>query len=86
MMSTLFNLQQAAMAVPAVPVSELAPAANLQWSGLILLLPLLSLILCGVCAAMRVRSKLPAVITAASLAGAFVPSLMLYLRYEPPGQ
>ena len=31
-----------------------------RWAGLILLLPLLAMVLCGVCAALRIRSKLPA--------------------------
>ena len=71
---------------PAVPVSEVIAAPQLAWAGLILLLPLVSLVLCGLCAALRVRSKLPAVITSAALAGAFVTSVMLYLNYEPPGE
>jgi NADH-quinone oxidoreductase subunit L len=74
-----------AMSAPAVPVADVLIAPEMSWAGLILLLPLLSLVLCGLCAAMRVKSKLPAVITAAALAGAFVTSVFLYLNYEPPG-
>lgn len=51
------------------------------WAGFILYLPLISLILCGVCAAMKVKSKLPAWITTGSLLGAFVFSVLLYLDY-----
>jgi NADH-quinone oxidoreductase subunit L len=72
--------------VPAVPAADVIVAPDLAWAGLILLLPLVSLVLCGLCAAFRVRSKLPAVITSAALAGAFVTSVMLYLNYTPPGE
>jgi NADH-quinone oxidoreductase subunit L len=73
------------MSSPAVPVSDVIILPNLSWAGLILLFPLVSLVLCGLCAAMRVKSKLPAVITTASLAGAFVTSVFLYFNYQPPG-
>ena len=71
---------------PAVPVADVIVAPQLSWAGAILLLPLLSLVLCGLCAAFRVKSKLPAVITAVCLAAAFVTSVFLYLNYEPPGE
>jgi len=70
---------------PAVPMSEAIMAPELSWAGLILLLPLLSLVLCGLCAALRVKTKLPAVITTVCLAGAFLTSVFLYLNYTPPG-
>lgn len=70
---------------PAVPMSEVVMAPELSWAGLILLLPLLSLVLCGLCAAFRVKTKLPAVITTVCLAASFVTSVLLYLNYTPPG-
>ncbi len=54
------------------------------WAGWILWLPLLSLALCGVCAAARVRSKLPAWITVACLGASFGVTLSLYLNYTVP--
>ncbi len=71
---------------PAVPVSEVVVTSDLSWAGFILLLPLLSLVLCGLCAAFRVKTKLPAVITTACLAASFVTSVFLYLNYTPPGE
>ncbi len=44
-----------------------------KWAGWILWLPLISLVLCGLCAAMQVKSKLPAWITVASLGGTGSP-------------
>jgi len=61
-----------------------AEADGMAWAGLILLLPLLSLIGCGICWLMQVRSKAPAMITVISLAGAFVTTLALFLQYESP--
>ena len=40
-----------------IPIAEATEA--FAWAGMILWLPLISLALCGVCAALRVRSKLP---------------------------
>jgi NADH-quinone oxidoreductase subunit L len=66
-------------------MSEVVMAPELSWAGLILVLPLLSLALCGLCAAFRVKTKLPAVITTLCLAASFVTSVLLYLNYTPPG-
>ena len=52
-----------------------------RWAGLILLLPLLSTALCGLCAALRIRNKLPAWITVACLGASFFLTLGMY-----PGQ
>ncbi|MCH2133412.1 MAG: NADH-quinone oxidoreductase subunit L [Phycisphaerales bacterium] len=68
-----------------VPVAEAAVRPELWWAGLILYLPLLSLVLCGLCAAFKVKTKLPAWLTTASLLASFVVSVMLYLNHEPPG-
>ena len=57
-------------------------AAGPSWAGWILWLPLISLALCGVCAAMKVRGKLPAWITVLSLGTSFVITLSLYLTYR----
>ncbi len=73
------------LGTPAVPMADVVLAPDLSWAGLILLLPLISLVLCGACAAAKVKSKLPAVITAVALAGSFVTSVFLYLNYQPPG-
>ncbi len=86
MTGLLHTISSMAIGTPAVPLSEVHVDPGLRWAGLILLLPLLSLILCGLCAAMGVKRKWPAVITAACLAGAFVTSVFLYLNYEPPGE
>jgi NADH-quinone oxidoreductase subunit L len=55
-----------------------------SWAGLILWMPAISLILCGLCAAFRIHNKLPAWITVFSLAASFVLTLLLYLGYEAP--
>lgn len=54
------------------------------WAGWILWLPLISLALCGVCAAMKVRTKLPGWITVVSLGVAFLVTVALYLNYSQP--
>jgi NADH-quinone oxidoreductase subunit L len=58
--------------------------SGMGWAGWILFLPLISLVLCGVCAALRVRSKLPAWITTVLLGASFLVTLALYLRYDEP--
>ncbi|MEE2819798.1 MAG: hypothetical protein VX615_04215, partial [Planctomycetota bacterium] len=70
--------------MPAVPIDQVINAPQFAWAGFILWLPLLSLILCGVCAAMKVKTKLPAIITILSLAGSFALTAMLFLNYESP--
>ncbi len=52
-------------------------APELRWAGLALLLPFVSSVLCVLCAWLNVRSKLPAVITVAALAGAFATIVKL---------
>jgi NADH-quinone oxidoreductase subunit L len=56
----------------------------LSWAGLIIWLPLLALALCGVCAAFRVRTKLPGWITVACLGASFIATCMVYLKYTTP--
>jgi NADH-quinone oxidoreductase subunit L len=48
------------------------------WVGVILWLPAIAALLCGACAALGVRSKLPAWITVAALAGSFGLTLALF--------
>jgi hypothetical protein len=58
---------------------DLATGEGPQWAGWILWLPLISLVLCGWCWAFKVKTKLPAWITVASLGSAFAVTLMLYM-------
>ena len=53
-------------------------APDLKWAGLIIGRPALSALLCTICGAMRVRSKLPAFITIVALIGSFVLTCMLF--------
>ncbi len=56
-----------------------APAGRLpEWAGYLPLLPLLACVLCTLCAIFKVKSKLPAVITIAALAIAFVIAFLTY--------
>ncbi|MCI0362832.1 MAG: NADH-quinone oxidoreductase subunit L [Phycisphaerales bacterium] len=58
--------------------------AGPSWAGWILWLPLISLVLCGVCAALKIHTKLPAWITVGSLAISFVVTVALYMSYRQP--
>ena len=60
----------------------LAITSQSTWAGWIIWLPAMSLVLCGLCAAMKVRSKLPGWITVGCLAGSFVVTLAVFLGYE----
>ena len=62
--------------------TTLAVIQGPSWAGWILWLPLISLALCGVCAALKVRSKLPGWITVISLGAAFVVTVLLYLHHR----
>jgi len=61
-----------------------APIQSMAWAGWILWLPLISMVLCGLCAALRVKNKLPAWITVALIGGGFFVTLALYLSYTEP--
>jgi len=65
-----------------IPVAE--PLEGMGWAGLILWLPAIATVLCGVCAALRLRTKLPGWITVAALGAAFGLTLVLYAGYESP--
>ena len=49
------------VAMPAVPVDKVLQGIDLGWAGFILWMPLISLVLCGLCAAFKVKSKAPAI-------------------------
>ncbi len=83
-MNGLMQLISLPIGMPALPVDQVVNAPQFAWAGFILWLPLLSLILCGVCAAMKVKTKLPAIITIVSLAGSFALTAMLYMNYDGP--
>jgi NADH-quinone oxidoreductase subunit L len=61
-----------------VAIPAAVPSPEFAWAGLILLFPAISAVLCGLCAAMRVKNKLPGAITAASLLAAFATTFALY--------
>ncbi|MFZ9913941.1 MAG: NADH-quinone oxidoreductase subunit L [Phycisphaerales bacterium] len=87
MMETLTN---AASVIPAVlgeatAIKPAVPAMDLGWAGLILLFPAVSAVLCGICAAMRVKGKLPGAITAISLLASFATTLALFLNFPADG-
>ena len=59
---------------------------HLWWGGFILWLPLISLILCGVCWFLRVKSKLPALITVVCLGLSFAVTVALAICYNSDGE
>ena len=69
------------------PIQHAIPAAitdpSLSWAGWILWLPVISALVCGLCAAFQVRSKLPALVTVVCLAGAFATTLALFMKVDP---
>ncbi|MCH2152650.1 MAG: NADH-quinone oxidoreductase subunit L [Phycisphaerales bacterium] len=65
-----------------VKMDEVRVATEHWWAGFILYMPLISLALCGLCAAMKVKTKLPAWITTGSLLTSFIFSLLLYFDYS----
>ncbi len=72
------------VATPAVPVVEMIRSVDMGWAGFIIWMPLISLILCGFCAAFKVKSKAPAIITVICLGTSFVLTLMLWQGYTKP--
>ncbi len=59
-------------------------ASGPTWAALILWLPAISTVLCGLCAAFKARNKLAAWITVALLGGSFVLTAALFAGYEEP--
>ena len=80
----LLSIATNTFAMPAVPTSEALQQVQLDWAGFILWMPLISLLLCGVCAALKVKSKAPATITVICLATSFVLTCFLWQSYERP--
>ena len=72
------------LAMAPAPLPEVTAATSGSWAGFILWMPLLSLVLCGLCAVLRVRTKAPAWITVICLAASFVLTLLLWHNYEDP--
>ncbi len=66
----------------AAHIQQAVEAVGLGWAGWILWLPLISMVMCGACAAMKVKSKLPAWITVTCLGVSFLAVLKLFLGYE----
>ena len=81
-MNAVHSILQTILATPAVQVDELLQQATPSWAQFILWLPLISMALCGLCAALKVKTKTPALITIVCLATSFVMTLMLYVGYE----
>jgi len=72
--------QSAADAAQAV--AEATSTEGLRWAGLILLLPVLAALGCGLCAACKVRGRLPAWITVTALGLSSMLVVMLALTVE----
>ncbi|MEC9157520.1 MAG: proton-conducting transporter membrane subunit, partial [Planctomycetota bacterium] len=64
------------------PIPEAAREESLAWAGLILLFPAVSAIICGLCAACRVRNRLPGWTTVIALASSFVVVCLLYGQHQ----
>jgi NADH-quinone oxidoreductase subunit L len=83
-MTSLLQIIPNILAMPAVPVSQVIQSDTLGWASFILWLPLISLALCGLCAACRVKTKAPAIITTICLGTSFVLTVLLWQGYEQP--
>ncbi|MCZ6812075.1 MAG: NADH-quinone oxidoreductase subunit L [Planctomycetota bacterium] len=69
---------------PSAPIPIAETAAGMGWAGWILWLPAISTVMCGLCAALRVKNKLPAWITVGLLGSSFLMTLALWLQYDQP--
>jgi NADH-quinone oxidoreductase subunit L len=67
----------AAAAQPLPP----APMAGPAWIALIPILPLIGVVLAGLCAALRVKSRLPAWLSVGCLAASFALTLAMYAQF-----
>lgn len=86
-MATL--LGHAAHSAPAAAHEAVLPIAqemvsDKSWAKLILLAPIVSLVLCGLCAAFRIKNKASAAITVILLGGSFLLTLLLYFNFDQP--
>lgn len=67
------------LAPEAAPAAHVAPPqAGPWWVSLIPALPMIACILCGVCAALKVKSKLPAWLTVACLGVSFAITVAMF--------
>ncbi len=82
MTAAMAHIATLAHAGGAFPIAQ--TVSDMGWAGWILWLPLIALVGCGLCAALRVKNKAPAWITVALLGLSFVLTLALYLQYEGP--
>jgi len=83
MIETLSILSKG-IAMPAVSITQDFPSVDLSWAGFIVWMPLISLVLCGLCAVFKVRSKAPAIITVICLGTSFVLTMLLWQGYDQP--
>jgi NADH-quinone oxidoreductase subunit L len=83
-MNELISIIPTLAGTPSVPVAEVLHATNLSWAGFIVWMPLISLVLCGLCAAFKVKTKAPAIITVICLGTSFLLTLMLWNGYTQP--
>ena len=85
--TTMFGAPAGELAGEATAHASTIPVATPggpAWAALILVFPLLALLGNGICAALGVRSKLPAWITVAGLGASFATVVALYSGYEAP--
>ena len=64
------------------PIAE--AVTDMGWAGFILWFPILAMIMCGICAALRIKTKAPAWITVGLLGASFVVTVILYLSTDAP--
>ncbi|UCD73945.1 MAG: NADH-quinone oxidoreductase subunit L, partial [Phycisphaerales bacterium] len=86
-------LEQLGSALPALtvattghegfPIASQVASGN-WWAGFILWLPIISMVLCGACAVLKIHNKTSAAITVILLGGSFLLTLLLYFRYTEP--
>ena len=81
-MNEMISILTSFVATPPVPISQLLEQTTPNWAQYILWMPLISLVLCGLCAAFKVKTKAPAIITVICLATSFVLTLILFLGYK----
>ncbi|MBT4530295.1 MAG: NADH-quinone oxidoreductase subunit L [Phycisphaerae bacterium] len=72
------------IATPAADVSQVAQLPGMHWASFIMWMPLISLALCGICSAFKVKTKAPAIITIICLATSFILTLLLWQGYQDP--
>ncbi len=75
-----FALLASGASAPEIPKAVLAE--GLSWTGLILLLPLCSMLLCAALAALRNKSKLPALVAVLAIGGAFLTVLSMAFKLD----